>query len=1015
MRPEIIGKTEPKIALFRPNHKFSDNQKHPNGIRSVKYMKSIDKILCLDQVSEQYYVYQSNGKLWKKIQTSTISHQQDSRILSINWSEGEQRVGACIQDKSLSFWDWSDNLSYEHSFKHSAEYTFINIWYIEYAKIWLTLDSTNILHKWDIYQETSKKFPKAHEQIITDLIEIPTLPAVVASSLDKKIVVWSMKETRPICILNIGSVSAHTLVYSNTFEVMFSAGFESEICVWNFAKSLDITLSRRLPGHNAQITALQIMEPQHILLSADEIGYIKSWDVLTLMCIQSFYFESRVSLSKALTISDTKFIVVGNRFYFFEFEAKEAKTPALPKKTILKPKSSQNTDVNTMIVDLTYFNKKNSICATTTKDIRILDAKNGKCIKVYGGIVREDEEILKCELSEETGKFLVADTAGNLNWVQISDGMIEKTKNNGNLIIDLHYDTKEGISVTTRKNGIIVENDQSQIRDLIGKNIDIESSVISEFLNIMAVFSRDGTVFIYDYCLFKLYGALDCRVFDCIAAKFLEPFKLLVTQHANGVFVIWDLNSGKGGISSFYKAAFSFTIKAVSIFTILPQNLILDDSFIPTCDFLYGTEDGKINWLKFNSDFFSNKFNPNLDKRKESNYNATRVLSSAFPLGEISPENPLKEFKISEIQKLDIEKSRYMELQAHNEAVNFIKLIKIQNESIIVTKGDSQTIKLWQIIHKKLELKGAINIEGAVPFVWKINPQTEITKVESLLKAATCLYEMDKRNGTNHFEYLTKGEGISTIFTTEVHENFEDEKRNGIILYKEIVKNTNNKEKFHDVMSFRQLDIRRSKIEDEKSNRLPDSTASNLKRDSMIKGNKKVFGAKDSLGLSSVIGENINKDDSQFPKELQRQLSPPTLNSDITKFKPEGFVNATVCTSPDDKSLSNMLLLPVIKSMSSLKRETPILKKGVRKVKKDWIEYAEEKSGKILLPLITGEENKRLNRKQLLAQLMEKKKKSMVSRYRPIDNSGLSTSRIPADSKELVKELNNILKTDQTS
>ncbi len=475
MRPEIVGKVETKIALFGPNHRLSDNQKHPNGIRTyfrlldmyrVKYMRTIDKILCLDQVSELFYVYDGNGKLWKKVRTNRKRHAQDTRILSIGWSEAEQRIGACIQDHSLSFWDWADNFEYEHSFSFQEQESYVGIWYVEYCKVWITLDADYVIHKWDIYQETSVKFPRMHTQIITDLVEVPTLPAVLASGLDKRIVVWDVRAGRAIVTLSLSTVSAHTLVYSPTFEVMFSAGFEAEICMWTFANSLDITMSRRLPGHNAQITALQIMDSQHILLSADEIGYIKSWDILTLTCIQSYYFESRVSLSKVITISEHRFIVVGNRFYFFEFEvaATAAKKPAIasgPAKSsnvmgaMVAPRKSgnvQNSAEVTVVLGVEYAEKRKALFIATSKDVRVYDMQLGKCLRVYAGMVSEDEEIARFALATSQDQFVVADTAGNIQWINTNDGLACKSQSSADPVLTLHVDPHGRLLFSARRN-----------------------------------------------------------------------------------------------------------------------------------------------------------------------------------------------------------------------------------------------------------------------------------------------------------------------------------------------------------------------------------------------------------------------------------------------------------------------------------------------------------------------------------------------------------------------------------
>ena len=104
-----MGKIKSNRKVFRVNHKLADNQKHPNGINIVVYMKSIEKILCLDQVTDTFIIYKTNGKLDSKIQTDPHKHPKGRTIFSITWSEYEQRIGGCVQGNYLSFWDLTDN------------------------------------------------------------------------------------------------------------------------------------------------------------------------------------------------------------------------------------------------------------------------------------------------------------------------------------------------------------------------------------------------------------------------------------------------------------------------------------------------------------------------------------------------------------------------------------------------------------------------------------------------------------------------------------------------------------------------------------------------------------------------------------------------------------------------------------------------------------------------------------------------------------------------------------------
>ena len=44
----------------------------------------------------------------------------------------------------------------------------------------------------------------------------------------------------------------------------------------------------KLKGHSAQVTTLQALEDTPLLISGDELGVIKTWDVRTLLCVQTY-------------------------------------------------------------------------------------------------------------------------------------------------------------------------------------------------------------------------------------------------------------------------------------------------------------------------------------------------------------------------------------------------------------------------------------------------------------------------------------------------------------------------------------------------------------------------------------------------------------------------------------------------------------------------------------------------------------------------------------------------------
>ncbi len=283
-------------------------------------MPSINRILCLDQLSSQILLYDMRGKLVRRLGLDGARHIEDTRILYAGWSDREQRLAACMQDRSVAFWDWRDDFGYEHLMKLGSADCHSMIYYVEYCGAWISVDSDNTLHKWDIYAETEVAFPKHHTQHVMEVAEAANIPALLVSSLDKQIALWDVKLCKLITTIRTEGISMHSLAYSELYSALFAAGFDTQIYVWKFGLAMDATLAQRVSGHNGQITSLILLERKNMVITTDEIGFVKSWDILSWKCLQNLGLEIRAPFSKGLLLGKDQFVLAANRMYFFRFD-----------------------------------------------------------------------------------------------------------------------------------------------------------------------------------------------------------------------------------------------------------------------------------------------------------------------------------------------------------------------------------------------------------------------------------------------------------------------------------------------------------------------------------------------------------------------------------------------------------------------------------------------------------------------------------------------------------------------
>ena len=318
--PLVYGAKEKNSRRIDLSKRYVDKNHHPNAIRDAGLARNAKCVLTLDQMSDTVRVYSYTSKLLRSIVPRKDLHTFDTFMMSFDWSDSEMRIGAVLQDYTMSFWDYSDDFTFEKCFKtvHCIQHLQSRIWYLEFG-YWVTSDKTHVLNEWDIYSERCKPWPKRHSEQIVSLLELPRM-RLASSALDKTIVLWDMTHITSIMTLLLGDVSAHTLVYCEDFDLLLSAGYEIRASIWRFDSESDCSLAAKLEGHSHTVTALEALKGTPLAVTADDAGYIKTWDLRTFHCLQTLNVD-KISVTKILSIPDIcSFIAVGFRVYWLEYE-----------------------------------------------------------------------------------------------------------------------------------------------------------------------------------------------------------------------------------------------------------------------------------------------------------------------------------------------------------------------------------------------------------------------------------------------------------------------------------------------------------------------------------------------------------------------------------------------------------------------------------------------------------------------------------------------------------------------
>jgi WD40 repeat protein len=114
---------------------------------------------------------------------------------------------------------------------------------------------------------------------------------------------WNVAKAQLVKIMDKFEVSVHSMVYKHDYMILATATYHTEVQIWGF-NDADINAIGKLRGHIAQVTAVQNLVDTPMIVTADEAGVIKTWDIRSLCCFQTLATESKSMFHSFLTIHE---------------------------------------------------------------------------------------------------------------------------------------------------------------------------------------------------------------------------------------------------------------------------------------------------------------------------------------------------------------------------------------------------------------------------------------------------------------------------------------------------------------------------------------------------------------------------------------------------------------------------------------------------------------------------------------------------------------------------------------
>lgn len=363
---------------------------------------------------------------------------------------------------------------------------------------------TGAIHAWDVVGKKEKMrlggmkpggflAEDSHSDMVTDLLYVDSLESLFSASMDRTIRIWDVHTGKFLRVLKGHYKGVRSLAYSKSYRILVSAGFDYEACVWNpFVERLTF----RLQGHAAPLCRADIADGSHQIITVDEVGIVKVWDMRKFECLQTLNTPDPIVSDLCVAESYKSFFVGGRRLFRFCYEG------------FRHANLADDHEVSCVLYNETFAHFVTA-CGPLVK---IWDAKTGKILKTYRNFVSEGVISSLC-LDDRERKLILGTDSGEVKVFEYLNGAkmkeLESVPPTARQISKLIYCGLHKVLIKTGWDGAVAIYDEidpeevTLLRQMSGSHQteEIDSVAYSSKLSLVASATSGGEkhISLWDY------------------------------------------------------------------------------------------------------------------------------------------------------------------------------------------------------------------------------------------------------------------------------------------------------------------------------------------------------------------------------------------------------------------------------------------------------------------------------------------------------------------------------------
>jgi WD40 repeat protein len=270
--PEYIDSTATLDPILR--------QFRRNNISSMLQMQTIGSFAVLEEHKKEIQLFHSStGRHVTTITTEAVP-------LAVDLVRDQNIIVAACSDLQIVSYSQLPNKKFQMQHSWATPEAQMSLAWMSSNDILYSGSTSGHIYSWKVSERAMTGVMPGHTGICMKLLALNQLDNLVSASLDTTIGVWDTYTNTIIHRLRGHNKGVFDMSYNLDYRLLFSCGFDHDAFVWSpFVNSLVF----KLKGHHASLVGCQSIENSPEVITADEDGVFKLWDVRTFQCVQTFF------------------------------------------------------------------------------------------------------------------------------------------------------------------------------------------------------------------------------------------------------------------------------------------------------------------------------------------------------------------------------------------------------------------------------------------------------------------------------------------------------------------------------------------------------------------------------------------------------------------------------------------------------------------------------------------------------------------------------------------------------